>query len=68
LTYRIDFLSGDQWKITNDRDQVVFVGTKLKCEDWLDCQENAQPRPSFVKAWIRALFGGRRASQVHYKE
>jgi hypothetical protein len=60
-------VSGDQWKITNDRDQVVFVGTKLKCEDWLDCQENSQPRPSFVKSWIRALFGSWRAAPVDRK-
>jgi hypothetical protein len=68
LTYRIHSVSDDQWKITDDRDQVVFIGTKPQCEDWLDCQENARPRPSFVKAWIRALLGGKGASHVGRKE
>jgi hypothetical protein len=67
LTFRVHSASGDQWTIIDERDQVVFVGTKRQCEDWLDCHENAQPRPSFLKAWIRALFGGWRTLPVHRK-
>jgi hypothetical protein len=67
LTYRVHSVHGDQWTIIDDRDQVVFVGTMRQCEDWLDCHDNSQPRPSFVKAWIRALFGSWRASQVYRK-
>jgi hypothetical protein len=68
LTFRVDSVSGDQWTIINERDQVMFVGTKRQCEDWLDCHENAQPRQSFVNAWISALFGKRREAPVNRKE
>src|SRR5438309_11309992 len=44
--YRIHSVSGDQWTIVDDRDDVVFAGTKQRCEDWLDFQENARPQPS----------------------
>lgn len=32
----------DAWVIKNAAGDVVFVGTKRECEDWLDWQENQQ--------------------------
>jgi hypothetical protein len=44
--YRVQYKNREQWRIVDGRDQTVFVGTKRQAEDWLDYQENAQPRPS----------------------
>ena len=51
----IHSVSGDLWTIVNERDELVFQGTKQRCEDWLDDKDNARPRPSAVTAWIRWL-------------
>jgi hypothetical protein len=41
----------DKWLIVDDRERVVFTGTKERCEDWLDYQDycamrvGQSPRP-----------------------
>jgi hypothetical protein len=32
--------ANDAWVIVDERDRVVFAGTKMDCEDWLDWQDN----------------------------
>lgn len=53
--FRVDAIPGGQWKVVEDGDKVVFVGTKNDAEVWLDLQENLQPRPHRAGAWLTRL-------------
>ena len=43
--FRVEFVSGDQWKVIDEGDETLFVGTKSQVEDWLDFQENQRAQP-----------------------
>jgi hypothetical protein len=64
--YRIGPTNAQVWTIVDDREQVVFTGSRLECEEWLDHRENlarAQARPATT--WLvrlAALFKRRAAS------
>ncbi len=53
----------DDWRIVDDKQTLLFVGTKQQSEDWLDFQENAQWQSSIgvvslrraVEGWMRIL-------------
>src|SRR5579863_1688987 len=60
----IHSVAGDQWTIVNDRGALVFEGTKQRCEDWLDFEDNARTRPSAVTVWIRWLIAAWLAPRV----
>jgi hypothetical protein len=61
--YRVLCIRGGRWRIVDASDRLVFVGTQLQGEDWLDRQENLRRRPSalsgflweVVEAWVRPL-------------
>ena len=61
--YRVSCINGSRWRIVDASDRLVFVGTQLQGEDWLDRQENLLLRPSplsdyllgLVEAWVRPL-------------
>ena len=56
--YQVLAVEGDQWTIVDDRDEVVFIGTKQTCEDWLDSQDNLvfHHRPSRASGWIHRFY------------
>lgn len=61
--YRILSIDGDRWRIVDAANRLVFVGSQRQGEDWLDRQENLQPRPWFfsellqgiAEPWVRSL-------------
>jgi hypothetical protein len=54
--FRVEPAQGDQWRIIDEKDQVVFVGTVQQAEDWLDFHENAQRHAAPAGAWLRNFF------------
>jgi hypothetical protein len=42
----VEYVQGDQWRVVDSHEQVVFTGTKEQVEDWLDHLENVQRQPS----------------------
>ena len=53
--YRVSCISGGRWRIVDGSDRLVFVGTQLQGEDWLDRQENLRPRPSALSGFLREI-------------
>ncbi len=53
--YRISCINGGRWRIVDASDRLVFVGTQLQGEDWLDRQENRRPRPSALSGYLREV-------------
>ena len=44
--FRVEPTEGDHWKIVDQNDNTVFVGTMREAEEWLDCRDNLYRRPA----------------------
>jgi hypothetical protein len=51
--FRVEYVP--EWKIVDENDKVVFVGTMRQAEDWLDFRENAQRQTLSTGVWLRNL-------------
>ena len=51
--FRVEFVSGDQWKVIDAHDESVFVGTMREVEDWLDYHDNLRPRSVSPGVWLQ---------------
>lgn len=54
--YKIGSAIGDVWTIVNDRGEVVFMGTKQQCEDWLDHEDNLRIAAERHPGWLRRMW------------
>jgi hypothetical protein len=50
--YRVSCINGGRWRIVDASNRLVFVGTQLQGEDWLDRQENLRLRPSVLSGYL----------------
>ena len=51
--FRVEPTEGDHWKIVDQNDNTVFVGTMREAEEWLDCRDNLYRRPATAGGWFR---------------
>jgi hypothetical protein len=51
--FGVEYVFDDQWKIIDENDKVVFVGTIRQAEDWLDFRENAKRQTVSIGVWLR---------------
>jgi hypothetical protein len=57
--YRVSSIDGDRWRIVDACGRLVFVGTQLQGEEWLDRQENLRPRQSALGAFLSGVVDDR---------
>ncbi len=58
--FRLHHIDKSEWAVMNEEDEIVFSGTSLACEDWLDSQENLD-RSRGARGLLRSLWSGIRA-------
>jgi hypothetical protein len=51
--FRVEPTQGDQWRIVDENDNTVFVGTMREAEEWLDCRDNAFRQTATAGGWLR---------------